>query len=119
MLLPIVGMHFRPPAKAIIAVLPMECPLVLVPEPSNPYDPNAIAVFVETKELHNFSEAARANLIGLAAGMGHDWESLTSPEAWHLGYIPKVNAADIRLDGDVSGKFGLDPAGKPTVEFEP
>lgn len=117
-ILPIVGAHFRPPAKAIIAALPMGCPLTLVPEPSNPYDPNAIAVFVETGQIKSLSEEAKANLLGLAAGMGHDWESLISPEAWHLGYIPKINAADIRMAEETPGTFGLDPAGKPTIEFK-
>ena len=40
----IVGAHFRPQAKPLLAALFGDCPLELRLEPTNAYDPNAIAV---------------------------------------------------------------------------
>jgi hypothetical protein len=42
----LVGAHFNPPAKWILAVLPSGTPLELAPEPDNPYDPEAVKVLV-------------------------------------------------------------------------
>jgi len=51
LLSPLVGSHFRPPAKAILAHLPDGASLVLDPEPSNPYDPSAVRVLVGVSEI--------------------------------------------------------------------
>ena len=48
---PLVGSHFRPPAKALLASLPAGFHLELRPEPSNPYDQNAIAVWLDATHL--------------------------------------------------------------------
>ena len=41
---PIVGAYYHPPAKALIDALAVDTPLLLIAEPDNAYDPNAIAV---------------------------------------------------------------------------
>lgn len=60
--------------QTMIALLTGREPCRLVPEPTNPYDPNAIAVMVAT-----------------VPGV-----------VWHIGYIPKEIAAQIApfLDGE-------------------
>jgi hypothetical protein len=103
---PIVGAHFRPPAKAILASLPAGAALSLVPEPSNPFDSNAIAVFVEPKEIPPSEHEA---LTEVAAGMGFEIEDILTAPAWHLGYIPKALAAAIVEDlNDAIANLGDD-----------
>lgn len=131
---PIVGAHFRPPAKAILASLPTGAALSLVPEPENPFDSNAIAVFVEPKEI---PPSEHETLAETAAGMGFDIEDILTAPAWHLGYIPKALAAtivedlntaiaDASADGDMSGTgavtswpgtLAFDMKGSPQVAF--
>jgi hypothetical protein len=41
-----VGMHFRPPAKAVLEALPVGTTLWLRREPENPYDANAVQVLL-------------------------------------------------------------------------
>ena len=91
----IVGAHFRPPAKAILASLPTGAVLSLVPEPENPFDSNAIAVFVEPKEI---PPSEHETLNETAQGMGFSIEDILTAPAWHLGYIPKALAATIVED---------------------
>ena len=42
----LVGAHFRPPASLLLAELPSGFPLELRPEPENPYDPMAVAIWI-------------------------------------------------------------------------
>jgi hypothetical protein len=86
---PLVGMHFRPPAKAILAALPMGFPLQLRPEPSNPYDPNAIAVWVSGESLKPFYDELELSV----PGYGTPWEEFLATPEWHLGYMAKEFAA--------------------------
>ena len=44
--IPLVGAHFRPPAKALIQSLPVGQVLRLSREPDNQYDTNAIQVWL-------------------------------------------------------------------------
>ena len=122
----IVGAHFRPPAKAILASLPQGAALSLVPEPENPFDSNAIAVFVEPKEI---PPSEHETLAETAQGMGFTVEDILTAPAWHLGYIPKALAAAIVGDlndaiadeeGSVSwpGTLAFDIKGAPQVAFQ-
>lgn len=87
---PLVGSHFRPPAKALIQSLPTSHPLELRPEPSNPYDANAVAVWLDAKTIPEDSlEELRYTL----PGMGQDIDSLLDQRWWQLGYIAKEVAA--------------------------
>ena len=84
---PLVGMHFRPPAKQVLASLPSGCALSLVPEPENPYDAKAIRVEVlpaETIPLSQMEVLAQA-----LEGTGHELHEIMSPgaEPLHLGYV--------------------------------
>jgi hypothetical protein len=86
---PLVGMHFRPPAKAVLAHLPSGASLILVPEPENPYDEKAIKVLVSPDQV------PASQYDGLAAdlvGMGLDLDEVLQTKSevkepiW-LGFI--------------------------------
>lgn len=85
LIVPIVGAHFRPPAKWMLARLPNGAPLRLEAEPSNPYDPNAIKVWASPAEVPESERAALADEIA-GAGFSLD-ELLASGEKIWLGYI--------------------------------
>lgn len=117
-ILPIVGAHFRPPAKALLGVLPMGTKLTLFPEPTNPYDANAVQILLDGQDIGDtISDATIADAI-----IGTGW----SPEevregVLHLGYIPKTEAVWLQakvpakgLDGTLA--FSMD--GKPAIKFE-
>lgn len=91
----LVGMHFRPPAKILLGCLKGGAPLTLVPEPTNAFDSNAIAVFVETSTLLNPEWSETESLELLLPNVEHSIASLQTQEAWQLGYIPKEEAAEI------------------------
>jgi HIRAN domain len=129
--LPVVGMHFRPPAKPILANLPSGAILRLAPEPTNPYDPNAVAVFVPTEEIPESQHQA----LDLSAGpFGFTLDQILEQDSWHLGYIPKVDAQgiapvlsdfldrkfleDAERDNFISGTLSFSPEGKPQVTFD-
>jgi hypothetical protein len=80
----LVGMHFRPPAKAVLEHLPSLAPLDLDPEPNNPYDPFAVRVLVMPGEV----PAAEYDALGLdLGGYGYDLEEFLQGPALQLGYI--------------------------------
>lgn len=132
---PLVGMHFRPPAKALLQALPASHPLELRPEPTNPYDANAVAVWLDAQTL---SDDALEELRHTLPPMGCDLDELFEKQFWQLGYMAKGNAEihhapiALRIEGHntesaVSGegflwngfpaKLGFDGAGKPLVTF--
>jgi len=80
----IVGMHFRPPAKAIMAVLPTGAELRLEREPENQYDVNAVKVLVASAAI---PKSQHEDLDLQASGFGHSLEEILAEPFWHLGYI--------------------------------
>lgn len=124
--IPLVGAHFRPPAKAILQVAPAGLPLELRPEPENPYDSTAVAVWMAGKSL----PAVVGEELGLLAeGYGFSAESIFA-ESWHLGYLaakpPKGYEGTLAkeifgllAEGKVIGaKLGFLPNGNPAVLVE-
>jgi len=83
---PIVGMHFRPPAKALVAALPSGTPLLLEPEPTNQYDPFAVKVLVDLSDMYDDFWDEIDQALGLA-GVEKD-ELLEAPR--HIAYIDKA-----------------------------
>lgn len=80
---PLVGGHFRPPAKQVLSVLHSGCPLALVPEPENPYDPKAIKVMLDPADiLVSQHEALAAALDGVC-----DLDSVMLDGRLHVGYV--------------------------------
>lgn len=132
---PLVGAHFRPPAKAILQSLPASYPLELRPEPTNPYDANAVAVWFDAASL---SAPAKEELESTLPGSGSSLEDLLSQRFWQLGYLAKEHAAihqerigftieGHNVDASVSGegflwtgypcKLTFTAEGKPAVIF--
>lgn len=109
----IVGAHFRPPAKGILAALPLAHPLIFKPEPSNPYDANAIQVLIDTTTLEGelLNDVEREIL-----PYGSELSDLE--ELHHLGYIPKEIAATLRLREATSGELAFTLGGMWAVKFE-
>lgn len=121
---PIRGMHFHPPAKALLGCLPAGCALRMEREPLNEYDSNAIKVFALSETI---PEIAHPNLDAMAAGYGFDLKTILAQPEWHLGYITKENAQDLApmLDAGATASITLafSPEGKPVgmiqVEEQP
>lgn len=89
---PLVGAHFRPPARAILSAIPAGHPLLLRPEPSNPYDPNAIAVWFDAETIRHSPDII-SELEVTAPPMGADMEGIFEQRFWQVGYVAKEIAA--------------------------
>lgn len=117
---PIVGSFYRPPAKALIQSLPVGTPLTVRAEPDNPVDPNAIAVWLKSKDL---TEAALAELDMLLSGFGYTIQQILDSKEWQLGYLPKEIAEvlrgndSVKAGEDIQGTFRCAASGAPRVEF--
>ena len=122
MILPIVGAHYHPPAKAILAFLPVGQPLQLIPDFENEHTteefPNAIAVWIDGRGIKPpISDEAEANF----QGYGFSSDEILG-DYWKLGFIPKEFAKDINLStfGDRHpGRFTVGADGGPRIEFQP
>lgn len=85
----IVGMKFRPPALEIIERIPSGHPLLLIREPANPHDPNAVGVWIQL----GYIPATHAKLLA-----------------------PRLDATASGLRATLPGEFQYNP-GWPKVEF--
>lgn len=115
------GMHFHPPAKAILQCLPKGAALRVVPEPHNEYDANALAIWVDSATIPQ-SEFDTLNT--LAIPFGYSASDIIDAGEWLLGYIAReeaehlvgpVNEALERHALRATLAFGGD--GKPRVEL--
>ena len=128
----LVGAHFRPPAKLIIEALRAGTPLVLIPEPENPYDTNAIRVELPAGSI---PESQHDQLRAALPSMGFDLdELLASPDRLFLGYVAASGgkplaqagltqgniefAKAIGLDWPASARLGFLPDGRATLTLE-
>jgi hypothetical protein len=117
---PIVGARHRPPAVALINALPVGAPLTVIAEPENQYDPNAIAVWLYTKDL---PEASREALKETGPQSGWPFDKIMAQEVFHLGYIPKELAAELKASGAIRDNepvdvtFAVNASGQPRVLF--
>lgn len=118
MISPIVGMHFRPPARAILGQLGTGARLILRPEPTNAFDANAFAVYVAQETLRELDDDAKASMALIAEPMGFTLADILDAEEWHLGYIPRTVAAELTLTGDTEGTLSFTADGKPAITFD-
>lgn len=119
----IVGMHFRPPAKQVLAVLPSGAELLLVPEPENPYDPSALKVQVWPGQV---PEGVRADLSECLEGTGFALEELlAAEEPFWLGYVAASGGKPLAKAGLIEGNkeflelMAGSPKHKATLAFAP
>lgn len=82
----LVGDHFRPPAKLILAHLPIGAPLRLDPEDTNPYDEEAVKIMFDPWQI---PESQFEALDSELPAMGFTLEQVMSGGDLQLGYIPK------------------------------
>jgi len=95
---PIVGIQFRREGRAILEALPAGAQLELLPEPSNQYDPDAIAVYAPSTSIPPEShDALREALLGY----GLELEAVLATERHHVGYIPSPNGRMAHLGTDL------------------
>lgn len=106
---PIVGYRFHPPAKAILDTLAIHTPLILMAERTNPHDPNAIQILVDTTNIPDASKAALLQIHNIGLPVGEI----------HLGYIPRGLTDSLRSHGFTAfawGRFLVGAHGGPYVE---
>lgn len=127
---PLVGAHFRPPAKQVLNCLSAGAELHLFPEPENPYDEFAVKVLCRPSEV--VPEEQMANLAQTMEGTGIELEELMAePDGMHLGYLaaeknkklgnysPNTAVLEYILGEKVIGaKLAFAPDGSPLVRVE-
>jgi hypothetical protein len=101
MLVPLVGMYWRPPAQLIVDNLPGGSNLILDPEPNNDKDPNAIRVMVRTEDL-DFSKEIEQEIRDKLIGYGVTWDDFKGQEFAHLGYIAASGGKFCKIDDEPS-----------------
>lgn len=96
----LVGAHFRPPAKALLACLPAGHPLFLRPEPTNEYDENAVQVLLASCTLSPLCDDQffADEMNNQLQGQGSDLESVMAQDEWHLGFLPKAAKGNPALE---------------------
>jgi hypothetical protein len=115
---PIVGAHYRPPAKALLQSLPAGTPLEVRPEPSNEFDPNAQAIWLKSDAIPPALRHEASALALAAVGYGFSIEDLMREPEWHLGYIPAKDAAGMRNTKPLLAKLAFTLEAKPAVKWE-
>lgn len=119
----LVGAHFRPPAKQVLAALPSAWPLLLSPEPENPYDPSALKVLCHISGLPT---EALDLLDGSLEGTGTTIDELLEQEdpIW-LGYVAASGGKPLAKAGLIDGNqeflalMGGEPNYSATLAFGP
>ena len=119
---PLVGAHFHPPAKALLAQLRTGTELTLRREPDNPYDSNAIGVWLNWADVGPVSEDQLRDLASSLAGYGWSVDDIDGPV--QLGHIAAKTgeAASIAplMDSGESptATLGFNMNGQPIVRLE-
>lgn len=134
MIVPILGMQFRPPASGIVKCLPSGYPIVLLAEPGNEYDQLAIRVLVD---LRQYPEDLWDRMNEEIAKWDWNAADLCSTQApFMLGYVakprepkgksPGVAVGNVQvyevfgaeaLSRGISGQIVFDGAGWPKAEL--
>lgn len=121
---PIVGAKFRPPAADVLNNMAGESPLVLVREPENPHDANAIAIKVAYDNIKQIVENFLAGEPEAENQLIEFMSTKLDAEArLHLGYIPRDKAESFapwidKMGGSCAGKLAFNLEGRPQVTFE-
>jgi len=121
----IVGAHFRPPAKGLLACLPAGSKLLARREASNAYDANAIQVIWLTSGLDasNGTALSHEDVQRAVEGFGSSAEEVFAQPEWHLGYVPRTEAATLapRMDAtqcaELPGELTFAATGGAQIQF--
>lgn len=123
----IVGARFHPPAQLLLEILPQGTPLILEPEPDNPYDSSAIKVSILPKDLAPHLKDLTTEML---INFGYTVERLQGIcEPLHLGYLPKSDktAGGTSINSEVLAVIGTcadwectltsDLTGRPAIKL--
>lgn len=131
--IPLVGMHFRPPAAQVLAALPLGTTVQLIPEPSNEYDRNAVRVVVDLHEVGYKTAVLEAMLTGTGFTLAE-----VASQPLQLGYLAATGGkpaqggpgnveallmmSALEMDAETAlppfqGKLSCLPDGRPSVEI--
>lgn len=119
---PLVGMHYRPPAKAIVEHLPAGAELLLEPEPTNEFDPNAVKVLADPALV---PASVHPRFAAALEGYGYTLSETLAAGFTHVGYIARTSAEslckpiteDITNGEPPRATLGFSPEGKPEVHI--
>lgn len=120
----LIGAHFRPPAKLLLAHLPSGTPLALRAEPENAYDAKAIKVMLRTAAL---PEGQYEVLSQELPGAGFTLEDVLGQSEWHLGYVADSDGkacqqsglpGNREVAGATEGWLAFGPKGEALVVVE-
>lgn len=101
---PIVGAQFRPPAAALLRVLPVGHPLYIEPEPLNEYDPDALRIMLSlsTLDIDN-NEQISTILSQTNLTAQKSLEDFINNNALHIGYVARsTNSRSCQIDNKPS-----------------
>lgn len=96
----LVGSHFRPPAKQICQILPSGTSVELRKEPDNPYDSDAVAVWLPEASIQDFvgklpSGPALDEFVANLRGCGESVDLLLTSGDRQLGYLAREGNRDL------------------------
>lgn len=123
--IPLVGMHFRPPAQQVLASLALGTEVLLYPEPDNQYDSNAVRVVVDLPNIDVKTPILDAMLTGTGFRVS---DIIMGP--LQLGYLAatggkpaqggpgNVEALLIMSGGKYQARLSALPDGRPSVEIQ-
>lgn len=105
---PIVGWHFVPPAETLLRHLPVGLPLILEPDPGNPYDAEAIKVMVSSAALRGLPTPIQEALSADLPNQGATWETLImdGEALWPLGHVARSGGAPLAKAQLWGGSWG-------------
>ena len=116
----LVGAHFRPPAKTLLSSLTNGTSLELRPEPDNPYDPQAIQVWLTSTDfIRGLDEAKLLALAEALASQGFTPEDLETQPEWHLGYIARDGNKDLAKVPGTRGNSAFQGQTEATLQWGP
>lgn len=121
----LVGAHFRPPAKQLLAQVPAGLPLRFHPEWGNPYDSCAIKVKLRVVDVPTSFDTSIEEAL---QGTGWSWadlrEGIVDEEDFEsdyifLGYVAKTGGKPLQKDGrDLPGNLDFKLAlGEPELAW--
>lgn len=103
----LVGIHFNPPAKALLQFLPQGCALRLEFEPENPYDENAIKCWAPSGSI---DAELDPSLEALTMGMGYSAQDIREAEWWVLGHVAANGGKPLLKAGLLKGNLEVGEA---------
>ena len=107
LVVPLVGINFRTGAGEMLSMVPPRCPVELRPNPANPYDANAIEVWLDWRKW--ISDENMETLRELLTFQGHDLALFPSP--YMVGHLAASTNRKAMSKEGVVGNVAVHAAG--------